>query len=124
MPNRGPRTTCPGYCGSGEAAFKHDSYLRGPVPLRLISDVAVEGFTAELPAWQRGFRTLLSHPNNYSEEHDPPAPASGIPVRPGHDQSRYGSNSFSPAITTMSGRSVCSTFTVEPCAARTSGSLR
>src|SRR5439155_4743015 len=39
-------------------------------------------------------------------------------------QSLQGSNSSAPAITTMSGRRTCSTSTVGPCAASTSGSRR
>ena len=39
-------------------------------------------------------------------------------------QSLYGSNSLAPAMTTMTGVSVCRIRTVSPCAARTSGSLR
>ncbi len=39
-------------------------------------------------------------------------------------QSLYGSNSFAPAMTTMTGRSVCNTSTVAPCWASTSGRRR
>src|SRR6266550_4620780 len=39
-------------------------------------------------------------------------------------QSLYGSNSSAPAITTINGRSVCSTSTVAPCASSTSGRRR
>src|SRR6266545_5300304 len=39
-------------------------------------------------------------------------------------QSLYGSNSSAPAMTTISGRSVCNTSTVAPCASSTSGRRR
>jgi len=55
-----------------------------------------------------------------------PATFSGVGTPPTTDaaQSLYGSNSSAPAITTMSGFSVCSTSTVPSCAASTSGSRR
>ena len=51
-------------------------------------------------------------------------PGFQLPLAQLFDQSLYGSNSFAPAMTTTSGRSVCSTSIVCPCAASTSGSRR